>query len=88
MSQFVIPSVFKAVDRMTAPMRKMTRGVSNFGKRAEIAVAKAERRFRKLTPKIGGATKQLFAFASGAALVGGALALMSFSTGEIIKYEE
>lgn len=46
--QFVIPSVFEAVDRVSPAMTAMTRGVVNFGNNAEIAVAKGERAFRKL----------------------------------------
>ena len=45
---FVIPSIFTAVDRLTAPMRNMQRAVTSFGNATVTAGAKSERAFRKL----------------------------------------
>lgn len=46
--QFVIPSVFEAIDRMSPAMAVMTRNVNAFGNSAEIAVARGERAFRRM----------------------------------------
>ncbi len=69
MGAFVIPSIFTAVDRLTAPIRKMGRGVQAFAVKAQSAVARLDRAFRKLTPSIGGLGRELLAFASAAVII-------------------
>lgn len=48
MSAFVIPSIFTAVDKLTAPLRSMQSAVSAFGRNAEANGARAERAFRRV----------------------------------------
>jgi len=48
MSAFVIPSIFTAIDKLTAPLRSMQSAVSAFGRNAEANGARAERAFRRI----------------------------------------
>ena len=65
---FTIPTIFTAVDKMTAPMRKMTRSVQGFARKSEAGINRLDRRLRKLTPTLGGLGKQIFAFGAAAAV--------------------
>jgi TP901 family phage tail tape measure protein len=71
MGVFTVPSIFTAVDKFTAPLRKMTAATQSFTKKAEVGVARLNRRLNKLTPSLGGLGKQMLAFASMTALVAG-----------------
>ena len=88
MSAFVIPSIFTAIDKMTAPLRQMSASVSRFASRGETAIARQERAFRKLTPALSAAGKQLLDYASTAAIAAGIIATISFSSDQIIAYEK
>lgn len=48
MSAFVIPSIFTAIDKLTAPLRSMQAAVSAFGRNAESQGARSERAFRRI----------------------------------------
>lgn len=85
--KFIIPSVFTVVDKFTAPVRKMTAGVSKFAAKAEVGIARADRAFRKLTPSLGAASKQFLQFASAAAITAGIIAGINFTVGAIKDYE-
>jgi len=71
MSAFTIPSIFIAVDKMSAPVKKMSRNMTTFAQKAEIGVARLDRRMRRLTPSIGGVGKQMIGLAATGALVAG-----------------
>lgn len=43
-----VPTIFTAIDRMTMPLEKMAKSVGAFGRDAESAAARVERRFRKI----------------------------------------
>jgi TP901 family phage tail tape measure protein len=66
MSTFTVPSIFTAVDKYTAPLRKMTSSTSAFTKKAEVGVSKLNRRLNKLTPSFGGLKQQIVGLASAA----------------------
>jgi len=66
MKAFTIPSVFKAVDGLTAPVKKMFGTLSGFLKRTDAEVAMLERHFRKLGDTAWDISKK--AFIVGAAL--------------------
>lgn len=68
---FTIPSIFTAIDKMSAPLRKMTANVQSFAKKSEIGIARLDRGLRRLTPSLGSMGKQLLAFASATALIAG-----------------
>lgn len=83
----IIPTIFTSVDQMTPTQLKMAKGVEGFALRAEVATARAERAFKKLTPALGSASKQLLSMAGTAALVGGAFALGRSSVKSVMEYE-
>jgi TP901 family phage tail tape measure protein len=85
--QFVIPSIFTAVDQLSAPVNQMAKTVDSFGSRAEIALAKSNRMFRKLTPTLGDASRQLLSFASTAAIGAGIVSTAKFSVDSLKEYE-
>ena len=60
MATFTIPSIFTAIDRFSAPVKKM-----------ESRLARFDRGLRKLTPSLGGLTKQMLAFASAGLVIAG-----------------
>jgi hypothetical protein len=71
MSTFTVPTIFTAVDKFTAPMRKMTAATKQFTNKAAAGVDRLDRRLRKLTPSLSGVGKQMLAFAGTAALISG-----------------
>jgi hypothetical protein len=58
---YQVPAVFKAIDRMTKPIQKMATSVKGFGNKINNTMARANRAFRSMTPRIGGLTSQLLA---------------------------
>jgi hypothetical protein len=71
MSTFTIPTIFTAVDRMSPVVAKMSMGVQTFAQKAEVGVARLDRRMRRLGPSIGGLGKQMLAFAATGAVIAG-----------------
>jgi len=72
MAAFVIPSIFTAVDKVSAPVRRMSRNVQKFSVRAERGLARAERGFRRLLSPLAKARSMLGGFGlflGGAAIV-------------------
>ncbi len=85
---FIIPSIFTAIDKFSAPVQKMGRNLETFAAKAERGLARAERGFRKMTPVLGSAAKQFLSFASTAAIAGSIIAGISFSASALIDYEK
>jgi TP901 family phage tail tape measure protein len=90
MTPFVIPSKFTAIDGISHVSRKMAnnvksdfKGVHDHFNSLGNGIARQERLFRRLTPNIGNATKQLLAYGSAATLLGAA----GYSGKEIMNYE-
>tara|TARA_R110000796_G_scaffold60642_9_gene140336 strand:- start:22280 stop:24289 length:2010 start_codon:yes stop_codon:yes gene_type:complete len=85
MSTFTVSAVFKAIDQFTRPLQKMERSTRTFAQSSESVLANANRAFRKLTPTIGGLTKDLMKFAAvaavGSILLSGANAAKDFEVG-------
>jgi TP901 family phage tail tape measure protein len=80
--EFVIPSVFKAIDKISRPMQKMARGVDNFAKNAEVKIARAERKlnkFSKTAERVGRG-----AFVMGAAI----LTPLGLAVREAVNFED
>lgn len=71
MSAFTIPSIFTAVDKYTAPLKKMTAATQGFTQKAGASVDRLDRRLNKLTPSFGALGKQMLAFASVGVLISG-----------------
>lgn len=73
MAALKIPSIFTAVDKMTAPMRKMGHSVQGFAAKAEVATARAERGFRRVMTPVRGLVSSLGTFGlaiGGTAIIG------------------
>lgn len=84
---FVIPSIFTAMDKLSAPLRTMTRNIRAFASNAEVVIAKHERMFRKLTPAISETGKQMLSFASSAVIAAGIIGGITFSAKSLVDYE-
>jgi TP901 family phage tail tape measure protein len=79
---FTIPTIFSAIDKVTAPVEKMAKSLGLFGQEADTAMARVDRRFSKLSD---GAT----AFAKKSFLVGAAIvAPLALAANEAIKFED
>ncbi len=87
MPTFVIPTKFTAVDKFSGPVKGMGNALDSFAMKAEAGVARSERMFRKLTPTLSTATKELLSFASSAAITGAAFAGAAFSGKALVNYE-
>lgn len=75
-ASFTIPSVFTAVDKFSAPVKKMSGATSRFAAKAETNLARGERAFRKLTSPLQKLNRLLGGFG---VLIGGALIVSAFS---------
>lgn len=53
MATFSVDTVFKAIDKMSAPMRRMERSVGGLQSRVQVAEAKMARGFRRITRAVG-----------------------------------
>jgi TP901 family phage tail tape measure protein len=88
MSAFVIPSIFTAIDKMTAPLKRIRRSMDHtFADASSAKIARWDRSFNRLTPGISDATKQMFSFASAAAVAAGITAGIAFSGKSVMDYE-
>ncbi len=85
--KFTIPTYFTAVDKFSAPVRGMSSSVESFVSKTEMGLAKSERAFKRLTPAMGEASKQLVSMIGTAALIGGAFAGVAFSGRAIMDYQ-
>jgi TP901 family phage tail tape measure protein len=70
---FVIPTIFTAVDKFTAPMKGMATSAATFGERMNILAARSERAFNRMPNIISKATSSLIAYGEAAAGIGAAL---------------
>jgi|GEM_PF-6998138 len=84
----IIPSIFTAEDKLSPAIRGMSRSLDTMSMKSEAFGAKSERAFRKLTPGLSAASKEMLSMASTAAIVGGALMLGKSSIDSIMNYEE
>lgn len=88
MKALVVPSYFTAVDKFSGVLKGMGNAVDRFAYKSERAIARSERVFNKLTPSLNDASRQLLSFASTAALVGGIISGISFSSRSLIEYQD
>jgi len=87
MAALTIPTIFSAIDKLSAPVKAMSRNVDAFVSKAEVGIARNEMAFRKLTPAIGEASKQLLSMVGTAALVSAAFASLAFTGKSVMDYE-
>lgn len=84
---FVIPSIFTAVDKFSAPVRAMGNAATTMASKVTAGVARSERLFNRLTPVLSDASRQLLDFAKSAAIAGLIIGGITFSFGAIKDYE-
>ncbi|HXP52169.1 MAG TPA: phage tail tape measure protein [Bacteroidia bacterium] len=87
MASFTIPSIYTAIDRFTAPVRKMTGTAAEFSNKLQAGAARSERYFRKLNPLFSETSQQLFSFAKTAAIAGAIVGGIHFSVDSMKQYE-
>lgn len=78
-----VSTKFIAVDQFSPVVKKMEGNLAGLTDRANTSLARQERLFRRLTPALGHATKQLLSYASAGAVLGG----LAFSGKAIMDYE-
>jgi TP901 family phage tail tape measure protein len=88
MAAFTIPTIYSAIDKFTAPVRKMAGAHASFAGALERGVAQGDRWFRKLTPALSETTKQFLSFASAAAIASAVIGGINFTARQIIEYED
>lgn len=88
MAAFKIPTIYEAIDKFTSPIRRMQNANQSFIQSAESGVARVERFYRRLTPALSETTKQMFSFATAAALAGAVIAGISFSFQQIKEFDK
>lgn len=67
-SDIILGTVYKAIDKFSAPLKRMAKASKGFGQKAHLAMAKAERGVRRLLAPLNKLTKR---FGGIAAIVGG-----------------
>lgn len=82
-----VPTIFTARDGVSSVLRRMSTGVQNFANRVQSGVTRGNNLFKRLTPSIGEAGKQLLSFASAATIASAAFGLAGFSKESLIEYE-
>ncbi len=88
MPSLIIPSIFTAIDKLTAPVRAMGRTISkDFAAKAQSGLAAVDNFSKKLIPGLGAASKQFLAFASTAAITAAIISGISFSVTALRDYE-
>lgn len=85
---FTVPTIFTAIDRLSAPLRAMSSSVTKFATKAEAGVARAERVFNKFTPSLSNAGKELLNFVSAAAVAAAVLGGITFGVQALKEYED
>lgn len=82
MKQFTIPSVFKAIDQMTQPIKAMMKSVVGFSNKTQEELAKMERRYRSISSTAADVAKK-------SAIIGLAvLAPLILATREAMAFED
>lgn len=85
---FVIPSIYTAVDKVTAVARRMTASVFNFGMQSSSSIARADRAVNKFIPGLNEGARQMLNFARSAAIFAAVFATINFSTTQVMAYED
>jgi TP901 family phage tail tape measure protein len=81
-----VPAIFEAIDKFTAPVRRMMGSTTQFAAAVETSAARANRAFNAITPSISAAGAELLSFAKTAALTAGLVSLAHFSYASITEY--
>lgn len=87
MAALTIPTIFSAIDKISAPVRTMANNVQSFATKAESAIDRGTASFRKLTPVLGEASKQFLNIAGTAAIASAIIGGGTFSAKSIMEYQ-
>jgi TP901 family phage tail tape measure protein len=87
MGAFVIPSVFTAVNKVSAVVLAMQKDVKTFAFTAQNAATGQQAYFSRLSSSMADAKRQLLSFASTAVIVAAIVAALSFSAKAVTDYE-
>lgn len=87
MKNLTIPTIWTAVDKISPTVVKMSRGIEGMAMRSQIALERNERLFKRFTPALGEAQKQILSMIGTGAAVAGAFQLGNFSFNSIKDYE-
>lgn len=79
---FTVPTIFTAIDKMTAPIEKMIQSIGLIGQEGEGSMARVDRRFGKLSDAAANFSKK--AAILGAAIIGP----LVLAGNEAIKFED
>ena len=71
MSAIKVPAIFTAVDKFSNPVKRMSKATQTFAQKAEVGIARLDRRVRRLGPSLGSMGKQMLGFAATGALIAG-----------------
>lgn len=77
-SSVTLKTIYKAYDKFSAPLKKMAAASTRFGKKTQVAMAKAERATRRLLKPMNRITKKLGGIG---AIAGGLSIAMAFGAG-------
>jgi TP901 family phage tail tape measure protein len=78
----VIPTIFTAIDKLSAPVKAMTNSVVTFANRSEEAIARSNRKYRAMS-------ESAFAMSKNAAVAGAAIiAPLALAAKEAVKFED
>jgi TP901 family phage tail tape measure protein len=78
----VIPTIFTAIDKLSAPVKAMTNSVVAFANRSEEAIARSNRKYRAMS-------ESAFAMSKNAAVAGAAIiAPLALAAKEAVKFED
>lgn len=83
MSPFVLPTKFTAIDAMSPTVRAMAGNITSMTDKMNVGIARQERLFRRLTPSLGGVTKQLLSYAGAGSVIAG----LGYSGKAVMDYE-
>jgi len=84
----IIPTIFKAVDGIGAPMRAMGNSVAAFAAKAESSIQRADRAMHKYTSVLNHAQKELLETVSVAAIAYKAIGAIEFGFDAVKEYDE
>lgn len=84
----VIPSIFKAIDGISAPMRAMGNSVSSFANKADAAMQRADRALNKYTSVLNHAQHELLETFAAAAIAQKGMQAIEFGFDAIKEYDE
>jgi TP901 family phage tail tape measure protein len=82
-----VPTVFTAIDKYVPVVRNMIAATERWAAKTQSLVDRSNRAFNKLLPSFSETTKQLFSFASAAAISAAIIGGIAFSTHAIKEYE-